>query len=69
MANDSEYEKNKALFEQKLEHYQTMLEEHKTREAELQGELKQQKRDFMSSNKEHLQKNEGLVRELNAQVE
>ena len=35
MANDSEYEKNKALFEQKLEHYQTMLEEHKTREAEM----------------------------------
>jgi hypothetical protein len=45
-----------------------MLEEHKTREGELQSELKQQKRDFMSSNKEHIQKNETLVRELNAQV-
>jgi hypothetical protein len=52
MAAESEYDKQKALLEQKLEFYEKSLEDAQKKEKELSTEVKNQKREHFSSVKE-----------------
>lgn len=52
MAAESEYDKQKALLEQKLEFYEKSLEEAQRKEKELSAEVKNQKREHFSSIKD-----------------
>jgi hypothetical protein len=56
MSAESEYDKQKALLEQKLEFYEKSLEEAQKKEKELSSEVKNQKREHFSSIKEIQQK-------------
>ena len=52
MAAESEFDKQKALLEQKLEFYEKSLEEAQRKEKELSSEVKNQKREHFSSIKD-----------------
>jgi hypothetical protein len=52
MAAESEYDKQRALLEQKLEFYEKSLEDAQKKEKELSAEVKNQKREYFSSVKE-----------------
>lgn len=52
MSAESEFDKQKALLEQKLEFLEKSLEEAQKKERELSTELKTQKKDHFSVSKE-----------------
>lgn len=52
MSAESEFDKQKALLEQKLEFTEKSLEEAYKKEKELSNELKNVKRDHFSNNKD-----------------
>jgi len=52
MSAESEFEKQKALLDQKLEFYEKSLEEAQKKEKELSSEVKNQKREHFSSMKD-----------------
>lgn len=52
MAAESEFDKQKALLEQKLEFLEKSLEDAQKKEKELSTELKNQKKDHFSVSKE-----------------
>lgn len=69
MSGDSEFDKQKALLEQKVQFYENSLEEAQKREKELSLEAKNQKRDHLTSHKEISGKFEQTIKELNKKVE
>lgn len=52
MASESEFDKQKALLEQKVEFLERQLEEAQRKEKELSSEVKNQKRDHFNSVKD-----------------
>lgn len=52
VASESEFDKQKALFEQKIEFLEKALEDSNRREKEISVELKNCKKDFLNQNKE-----------------
>lgn len=69
MAAESEYDKQKALLEQKLEFMEKQLEESQRKEKELSLEVKNQKRDHFSAVKDIQSKMEQQIKDLNKKVE
>jgi len=55
VASSSEFEKQKALFDQKVEFLEKALEDSQRREKEVALELKNVKKDFLNSSKEQNQ--------------
>lgn len=58
MASNSEFEKQKALLDQKVEFLEKALEDSQRREKEVALELKNVKKDFLNSSKEQNQAQE-----------
>lgn len=56
LASESEFDKQKALLEQKMEFLERQLDEAQRREKELSAEVKNQKRDHFNSVKDIQQK-------------
>lgn len=56
LQSESEFDKQKALLEQKIDHLETSLESLKKREKELSDELKAQKKELMASLKDNSSK-------------
>jgi hypothetical protein len=69
MATESEYDKQKALLEQKIEFFEKNLEEAQRKEKELALELKSQKRDHFTVSKEASGKFEQQIKDLNKKCE
>lgn len=69
MASESEFDKQKALLEQKVEFLERQLDEAQRKEKELSAEVKNQKRDHFQSVKDIQAKLEQQIKELNKRVE
>lgn len=69
MAAESEFDKQKALLEQKLEFLERQLSESQQKEKELSSEVKNQKRDHFNSVKDMQAKLEQQIKDLNKKVE
>ena len=69
MSAESEFDKQKALLEQKLEFIEKQLDESQKKEKELSSEVKNQKRDHFNNVKDLQSKLEQQVKELNRRVE
>ena len=65
VASSSEFEKQKALLDQKVEFLEKALEDSQRREKEVALELKNVKKDFLNSNKEQNQAQEKQIKEQN----
>lgn len=68
-ANESEFEKQRALQAQKLEFSENNLESYKQKEKEYQSEIKNQRKELISSIKESSQKYEDKIILLNKKIE
>jgi len=55
VGSESEFEKQKALLDQKIEFLEKSLEESSKREKDISTELKNCKRDYLTQNKEQNQ--------------
>ena len=55
VASESEFDKQRALLDQKIEFLEKALEDSSKREKELSTELKNSKKDFLSQNREQTQ--------------
>jgi hypothetical protein len=55
MSSESEFDKQKALLDQKIEFLEKAMEDSSRREKELVTELKNSKKDFLNQNKEQTQ--------------
>ena len=69
MAAESEFDKQKALLEQKVEFLERQLSESQLKEKELSSEVKNQKRDHFNSVKDLQAKLEQQIKDLNKKVE
>lgn len=58
MQQESEFEKQKALLDQKITHLESNLESSKAKEKELNDELKQMKKELINSIKDNSSKYE-----------
>ena len=67
-ASESEYDKQKALYVQQIEHLTQKVTQQDEKERQLIQELKEQKVDTVSANNEVKTKYEAEVRELSAKV-
>jgi|DEB0MinimDraft_12_1074336.scaffolds.fasta_scaffold08249_4 chromosome segregation ATPase len=66
---ESEFDKQKALLDQKLEFLDKALEDSQRREKELSTELKNSKKDFFAQNKEQQQALEKQIKEQAKKIE
>jgi chromosome segregation ATPase len=64
MAAESEFDKQKALLEQKVEFLERQLDEAQKKEREMSAEVKNQKRDHFQSVKDIQTKLETQIKEL-----
>lgn len=69
MASESEFDKQKALFEQKIEFLEKALEDSNKREKEITVELKNCKKDFLNQNKEQTSVLEKQIKDMNKIME
>jgi predicted RNase H-like nuclease (RuvC/YqgF family) len=69
MAAESEYDKQKALMEQKMEFLERQLEESQRKEKELSGEVKSQKREHFGAVKELQGRLEQQIKDLQRRIE
>jgi len=69
MASESEFDKQKALFEQKIEFLEKALEDSNKREKEITVELKNCKKDFLNQNKEQTSVLEKQIKDINKIME
>jgi DNA repair exonuclease SbcCD ATPase subunit len=69
LAAESEFDKQKALLEQKLEYLERSLEESQRKEKELSVEVKNQKRDQSAAFKEMQARMEQHIKDLGKKVE
>jgi phage host-nuclease inhibitor protein Gam len=69
LASESEYDKQKALLEQKVEFLERQLGEAQRKEQELSTEVKAQKRDHFASVKELQQRLEQQIKDLQKRVD
>lgn len=67
--NNSEFEKQKALLEQKVNYYERSLNEMSSKEKNLSEEIKASQREHFSTLKENSQKYESLTKTLQAKVD
>ena len=69
LQSESEFDKEKALLVQKIEHLESSLEAARKRETEQNDEIKSQKRELMNSIKDCSSKFESQIKELKDQVD
>ena len=69
VASESEFDKQKALFEQKIEFLEKALEDSNKREKEITVELKNCKKDFLNQNKEQTSVLEKQIKDMNKIME
>ena len=69
MNSESEFDKQKALFEQKIEFLEKALEDAQRREKDISVELKNCKKDFLSQSKEATGHLEQQIKEQLKQIE
>lgn len=69
MSSESEFDKQKALLNQKVEHLEQTLESMRTKEKEYISDLKSQKKELMSAIKESQTKNETTIKSLTEKVD
>ena len=69
MTSESEFDKQKALFEQKIEFLEKALEDSNKREKEITVELKNCKKDFLNQNKEQTSVLEKQIKDMNKIME
>ena len=69
VASESEFDKQKALFEQKIEFLEKALEDSNRREKEISVELKNCKKDFLNQNKEQTTQLEKQIKDQNKLME
>ena len=63
MSAESEFDKQKALLDQKIEFLEKAVEDSTRREKELSTELKNSKKDFLNQNKEQTQTLEKQIKD------
>jgi septal ring factor EnvC (AmiA/AmiB activator) len=63
VATNSEFDKQKALLDQKVDFLEKQLEDSSRREREISAELKNCKKDFLSQNKEQTSQLEKQIKE------
>lgn len=69
VASESEFDKQKALFEQKIEFLEKALEDSNRREKEISVELKNCKKEFLNQNKEQTSQLEKQIKDQNKLIE
>ncbi len=69
MQSESEFDKEKALLDQKIEHLETTVETLKSKEKEQSAEIKSQKKELMSSLKDNSAKFENEIKDLKEKYE
>lgn len=67
--NNSEHEKQKALLEQRAQHYEKTLEELSKKEKDLSAEMKTSKKEHLNQIRENSSKFESLNKTLHAKVD
>ena len=67
--SESEFDKQKALFEQKIEFLEKALEDSQKREKEISVELRNCKKDFLNQNKEQTSQLEKQIKDQQKLVE
>lgn len=69
MSSESEFDKQKALLDQKIEHLDSIVETQKQKEKEYSSELKSQKKELMSTIKEAQSKNEAHIKTITEKLD
>ena len=67
--SESEFDKEKALLDQKIEFLEKALEDSNKREKEISAELRNSKKDFLSQNKENTTALEKQIKDQMKQIE
>ena len=69
MSSESEFEKQKALLEQKITFLEQTLKQSQEKEKSLQSEIMKQKEEFMTNIKVGSNKFDGTIKQINDQME
>ncbi len=64
MSTESEFDKQKALLNQKIDHLEQTVDQIRTKEKEYISDLKSQKKEMMTAIKESQNKNETTIKTL-----